>query len=124
MHGSNKYSAAESNVSKSIKDKAKLAEKQARWWKYLAWTLPLIALAIIITSYYIGTDEIYKQAIAVTTVVFFSISAIWWWWALFKLVDIVKGLSITASQLSRIKYNLTEFKKRYDEERSDRNRKR
>lgn len=98
-------------MSEELTERAKRAEQQAKWWKYAAWTMPFVALALIVFTHFIGFTTWYEQVIVATATVFFTVSVLWWWWALNKLVDIMKGLEATALSLSYIKDGIRDFKK-------------
>lgn len=62
--------------------------KQARWWRYAAWTAPFVALAILIGEYFLGIETT-STAIAVV-ITFISVSVFWWWWAVDAIVFMVR----------------------------------
>jgi hypothetical protein len=107
----------------NLDKKASRTANQAKWWKYTAWTLPFSALAFIAFAYFIGLDGWYSQAIVITVTFFFTASVLWWWWALHKIVDIMKGIEVTANRLQSIKNHIQEFKNIFkDDNDSDRKR--
>jgi hypothetical protein len=54
-------------------DPMKNIEKQARWWKYSAWTLPFVALAILIGEELLGFDTAPTSFVIVVTFIATSV---------------------------------------------------
>ena len=79
-------------------------EKQARWWKYAAWTAPFVALAIIIGEQLLGFDNLVQSTSLVIIVTFIATSVFWWWWAISKIVYMIKSAE-------RVEQNFDDFKK-------------
>lgn len=57
--------------------------QQIKWWKYAAWTLPFVALTILIGEILLGFDS-YLTAIIISTT-FIASTVLWWWWAINKI---------------------------------------
>jgi len=87
----------------------KNTEKQARWWKYAAWTLPFVALAILIGEELLGFDTAPTSLIIVVT--FIATSVFWWWWAISKIVYMIKCSHRIESNFEELKDELKEIKK-------------
>jgi len=87
----------------------KNTEKQARWWKYAAWTLPFVALAILIGEELLGFDTAPTSLIIVVT--FIATSVFWWWWAISKIVYMIKCSHKMESNFEELKDELKEIKK-------------
>lgn len=90
---------------------AKQAKKEASLWAYAAWTLPFIALAIIIFEHFVGWDGFIGKTIIVISVSFFSISVFWWWWALNKFVKILEAFREAEDSFLDMKNELRETRK-------------
>lgn len=65
-------------------------DNQIKYWKWAGWTLPFVALAGIVFSYWIGTDDLFHKIIVTVCTGFFGVSVFWWWWALEKLSQLIK----------------------------------
>lgn len=91
---------------KNIKQKALQARKEATLWQYAAWTLPFVALAIIVLEYFIGIETWYHLTILIITIVFFTISVFWWWWAVSKFAMLMQAMNETNENFISVKENL------------------
>ena len=86
------------------------AQREASYWKYTAWTLPFVALAILGFEYWIGSIEWYQKTLIVITVTFFTTSVFWWWWAIHKIIVILEGMNKASENLEDIATQLQETK--------------
>jgi hypothetical protein len=84
--------------------------KQAKWWRYAAWTLPFVALATLIGFEYFSLNNLYDIAVITTIVVFFSVSVFWWWWAIDAIKKMFVLMQITESNFNDVKKALQETK--------------
>ena len=100
--------------------KTQSTETQVGLWKYAAWTLPFVALAVIVFSSFIGIDSLFDKAIVIICSAFFAVAVFWWWWALHKLLDIVKVLDATARSLQWVKNSIGSIRKDLKDHDSDR----
>lgn len=89
----------------------KQTQRQTRWWSYAAWTLPFIALAILVVEEYIGLEELYQKTIATIVVIFFAVSVFWWWWALHKIKYVIQSLRSTDKHFKEVKQEIRETQK-------------
>lgn len=85
---------------------SKKARKEASIWAYAAWTLPFVALALIVFEYYIGSNDLLHKIIVAITVTFFGISVYWWWWALHKFVMLLEAFKETEINFKSIQQEL------------------
>jgi len=85
----------------------KSAIKQTMWWKYAAWTLPFVALAIIVIEYFIGNETIRQNTMLVISVTFIATSVFWWWWAINKIRLMLKAMERTENNFYEIKTDLS-----------------
>jgi hypothetical protein len=99
------------NLAKAVQ-KAKL---EASLWAYAAWTLPFVALSILVFEYFIGSDDWIGITIIAITVTFFSISVFWWWWALNKFVVVINSMKETSERFDEIKTDLKETRQMIQE---------
>ena len=83
--------------------------KQARWWKYAAWTAPFVALAILIGEYLLGFDTRPTSFIIVVT--FIATSVFWWWWAISKIVYMIKCSHRMENNFEDIKKEIKQVRK-------------
>jgi len=83
-------------------------DKQARWWKYAAWTAPFVALALLIGEILLGFNSLVEITSIIIVTSFIATSVFWWWWAISKIVVIING----ATRMEKNFENLIgEFKK-------------
>jgi hypothetical protein len=96
-----------------IKNLSKITQKtakEAKLWAYAAWTLPFVALALLVFENFIGWDHIYKKTLVVIASTFFAISVFWWWWALNRIVTLLQGFQKTDENFENVKKELQEAK--------------
>lgn len=79
----------------------KKTEKQASQWRYAAWTLPFVALALLIASEILGIQSVTNLLIIGIVVTFFAVSVFWWWWAIDKIYQIIKAFDKTDSSFEK-----------------------
>lgn len=82
--------------------------KQAKWWAYAAWTLPFVALAILIASEYLHLDNFFHVATLIIISVFFSVSVFWWWWAIDAIKQMFILMKATEDNFNEVKTALQE----------------
>ena len=87
----------------------KNTEKQAKYWRYAAWTAPFVALAILIGEELLGFDTAPTSFIIVVT--FIATSVFWWWWAISKIVYMIKCSYKMESNFEELKNDFKEIKK-------------
>ena len=97
-------------------------KRQVKYWQYAAWTLPFIALAIIVATYFIGWDTGFAVSITSVVLIFFAVGVFWWWWTLDKIILIFKSFEETARSLGLIQKNIVETKNELQKSHSDRER--
>lgn len=105
---------------KNLITQVKQAGKEAKLWAYAAWSLPFVAIAILIFENLIGWDSVITKTITVIAVTFFSISVFWWWWALNKIVILFDAMKRNEQNFEDIKYELQETRKAIRENVGDR----
>jgi hypothetical protein len=84
---------------------------EARYWMWAAWTLPFLALAILIFEHYLGWETVYAKTLVIISIVFFSISVYWWWWAISKIVNLMESFHRTEQHFQDVKHELRETRK-------------
>jgi hypothetical protein len=84
-------------------------EQQARWWSYAAWTLPFVALAILIGETLLGFDT--APTIFIIVVTYIATSVFWWWWAISKIVYMIKCSHRIEGNFEELKDELKEIKR-------------
>jgi len=93
----------------------KRAAQGAKYWSYAAWTLPFVALSLIVFEHFIGSETLIQKTMVGITVTFFSFSVYWWWWALNRVVEIITAMKNNEDKfeeiLSEIKSTREELKK-------------
>ena len=87
------------------------AKKQAIWWKYLAWTSPFVALAIIVGEVLLGFDNLVQSTSLIILITFIGTSVLWWWWAISKIALIVESIGLNADRFNDIINDLKETRK-------------
>lgn len=90
---------------------SKKTEKQARYWQYAAWTLPFVALTILLGEILIGYDTLIGITSITIIVTFVATSVFWWWWTISKIVYMMKGSEKIADEFLSIRQELREIKK-------------
>ena len=86
-------------------------EKQARYWRYAAWTAPFAALAVILGEIFLGFDSLVNITSITIAVIFITTSVFWWWWAVSKIVYMVKTTERVESNFKDLLGELKEIKK-------------
>jgi hypothetical protein len=89
------------------------AKKESRLWAYAAWTLPFIAIAVLVFEHLIGWDSVITKTLTTIAIVFFSISVFWWWWALNSIVIILDAMNKNEKHFEEIKEELRETRKTF-----------
>ena len=87
----------------------KNTEKQAKYWRYAAWTAPFVALAILIGEELLGFDTAPTSVVIVIT--FIATSVFWWWWAISKIVLMMKAAERVEKNFEGLKDELKEIKR-------------
>lgn len=95
----------------NFKKATEQASKEAKWWRWAAWTLPFVALAILFFENLLGWETAYVKTLAFISITFFTISVYWWWWALSKIVQIIDGFKRTEQHFIDVKNELKETRK-------------
>lgn len=90
---------------------SKKAVTQAQYWKYAGWTLPFVALAILLGEILIGHDTYLGITSIAVVATFVATSVFWWWWSISKIVYIIKGSEKIANEFLSIRQELREIKK-------------
>lgn len=85
--------------------------KQTKAWAIAAWTLPFVALAILINLEILGLDTIKEYATIAISVTFFTVSVFWWWWVMAQIRYVFKCMEDTSQSFNEIKKDLAEIKK-------------
>jgi len=96
------------NNSRNIPQLYYNAASDLKWWAYAGWTLPFIALAILIVEKLFGLESLYKNTVLLTLFIFFTISVYWWWWALDTILRILHQLNGAETRIVEIKQDLKE----------------
>jgi len=91
-------------------DIEKLA-KETLWWKRAAWTMPFVALAIVVTEHFIGHDDWIDITLCAIIITFVACSVFWWWWAIDKIVNSYKRIENAVNSFEEIKTDLKETAK-------------
>lgn len=70
-----------SNIKKLLND----TKKEISLWAYAAWTLPFVALTIVLIQDFFNLQTSLGITIGIIIVTFIAVSVFWWWWALRKI---------------------------------------
>lgn len=92
-----------------VKEISKLWERtsrEAEYWRFAAWTLPFVALALVVTEYLLGWDTALQKTVISIVVIFFGVSVYWWWWALTRIILLLSALKKTEDGFEEIKQEL------------------
>lgn len=95
----------------NFKQAIKKTKQETKLWSYAAWTLPFVALALIVFEHFIGHDDWIRITLVFITTVFFSISVFWWWWALNKFAIIMSSMKSTEDRFHDVIYEIRETRK-------------
>jgi len=89
--------------------------KEAKWWALAAWTLPFVALSVVLFEYWLGWDSMYVKATVIVSVIFFSVSVYWWWWAITRIVKLseinernLEGWSRVEKEIAALRQDIKE----------------
>lgn len=85
--------------------------REARYWTYAAWTLPFVALTVLIGEILIGSDTILGATSIAVVITFVTTSVFWWWWAITKIVYMIKTTSQVEENFQDLKRELLGLKK-------------
>lgn len=80
----------------------KKTEKQAQFWRYAAWTAPFVALGLIVTTNFLGNNELFNIVITGIIVTFIAVSTFWWWWAIDKIYQLVISFNKTDESFVKV----------------------
>lgn len=83
---------------------------QARWWAYAAWTLPFVALALLLSFEFFSFEKLYETLAITIVLVFFSVSVFWWWWAIDAIKKMFVLMKNTEENFNDVKEVLKETK--------------
>jgi hypothetical protein len=86
-----------------------ITTKEVKWWAFLGWTLPLVALSGVFFVWLYGTEDMLHRALVIGSITFFSISVYWWWWAINKLLNISRLMFETANGIKDISKDLRQI---------------
>lgn len=84
---------------------------QAKIWIVAASVLPLVALAGLYFSTFIGWITNLEKVLTIGATIMFAISVLWWWWAVYKIIEFANLLKNTDESLQEIKSNIKSIKK-------------
>jgi len=86
-------------------------EKQARWWRYAAWTAPFVALSLIVGEILLGFDSLVKITSIIIVTAFVATSVLWWWWVISKIVGVINGATRIEKNFENLLGEVKEIKK-------------
>ena len=86
-------------------------EKQIQCWKYIGWTLPFVAIALIVVQWAFNLDTLYEYTMIGILLTFLGVSVFWWWWAIDKIYNLVKSFDQTQKHFDDLAIHLKEIKK-------------
>lgn len=86
------------------------AARGTKYWAYAAWTLPFVALALIIFSHFIGTESLIQRTMVTISITFFAFSVYWWWWALNRLAEITAAMRSNDDRFEEVASHIKEAK--------------
>lgn len=96
--------------------------RQTKYWRYAAWTLPFVALGLLVALDVIGAEN-YKDIASIAVVcVFFGCSVFWWWWAMDAIHTIFQKHQSTEQDFIEIKTYIKETKELVEQDVSNRQR--
>ena len=87
------------------------AIKQSKAWQYLAWSLPMIWLAVEFLTLFFGFEETAHKFLLGGGILFFIISILWWWWAVDTIRLFAEAMQRTSTNFDDIKKELRAVRK-------------
>ena len=85
--------------------------RQTKYWRYAAWTLPFVALGLLVALDVIGAEN-YKDIVSIAVVcVFFGCSVFWWWWAITKIVYMIDMTTQVEQNFNQLKSEISKLNK-------------
>jgi uncharacterized membrane protein YfbV (UPF0208 family) len=97
-----------------MKNLVKLVERthaQVKWWSYAGWTLPFVAIAVIVFENFFGYESWLNITAASIIIIFLSAAVFWWWWALSKISIVMQSMKNSNDTFLEIKEEIKEAKK-------------
>lgn len=98
-------------MKQNLTQAVKRAGQEVRLWTYAAWTLPFLAIALIVFEHFIGVDTWISTTLVIITTIFFSISVFWWWWALNKVVTIMAAMKANEDRFQEVIHEMKQTRK-------------
>jgi hypothetical protein len=94
-----------------FREYAKKTGQEAGYWAYAAWTLPFVALAVLVAQELLGFKDWYHTTAIIVVVTFVTTSVFWWWWAITKIVYMIECSRKAEENFLEISKELKEIKK-------------
>lgn len=83
--------------------------REASYWTYAAWTLPFVALTVLIGEILIGSDTILGATSIAVVVTFVTTSVFWWWWAITKIVYMIDMTTQVEQNFNELKSEISKL---------------
>lgn len=85
-------------------------QKQAKWWKYAAGTIPMLCLCIITIIDLTGWSHLHNKLLGFLLLSFLAVGVFWWWWAVDQLIELSRTLFNTEKKFAELKEELKKIK--------------
>jgi len=92
--------------------------RQIKWWKYAAWTLPFVAVFLLLSSEILGSDWKAKVICGIITV-FLLVSVFWWWWCVDKIKIIFAYQKANELTFKEVLKEIRETKKMFENDKDN-----
>lgn len=86
-------------------------KKQIDKWKTAATVGAFAALALIVFSYWIGTDTWIKCVVVAICSVFAASAVLWWYWALNQIAQFAEYIGSLKTTIKELKDDLKNIRK-------------
>ena len=88
----------------------KKIQRETTIWTLAAWTLPFVALGLLVGVDIIGLEDLKGKITLGISITFFSVSVFWWWWVIQKIQDVYHYMEETRQSFLSIKDDIKEIK--------------
>ena len=77
-----------------------------KWWTYLAKSLPLTALGMVVGTHLFLPDSVFHYLIMLIIVSFFTLTVSWWFWAIWTVAYVVLTVQSAHRTFNEVNANL------------------
>ena len=92
----------------------KKIQRQVTYWKYAAWTLPFLAVFLLMSADLIGFEDYRRNVICAIIFTFLCICVFWWWWCVDKIKIIFAYQRANELTFAEVLKEIRETKKMFE----------